>query len=164
MHLSRAHDHGRDYIIAELGAGQIFGIPSALERSPFDYSAKVALGGTVLQSLAISDLLRLLNTDRTVIEALMHLMAERVATHGEHLASQAYDSVRRRTALVLFDLHGKYQGEDIELSREELAQMVGATTESVIRCLSDFKQNGLVKAEGRRLVILDLEGLRRLLV
>lgn len=164
VHLSRAHDHGRDYIIAELGVGQIFGVPSALERSPFDYSANVALGGTVLQSLAIRDFLHLLNTDRTVIDALMRLMASRVASHGEHLASQAYDSVRRRTALVICDLHEKYQGEDIELSREELAQMVGSTKESVIRCLSDFKQDGLVRAEGRRLIIQDLKRLQGLLV
>ncbi len=164
VHLSRAHEYGRDYIIAELGAGEIFAVPSALERSPFHYSAKVATGGTVLQTLAIDKLLKLLNTDRSITEALMRLLAGRVVAHGERLVNQAYDSVRRRTALVLCDLHEKYQGVAIELTREELAQMVGATKESVIRSLSDFKRDGLLTAEGKRLVIQDVDSLRGLLV
>lgn len=164
VHLIRSHEYGRDYIIAELGAGEIFGVPSVLERSPFHYSAKVSSGGTVLQSLAIDKLVKLLNTDRSVTEALMRLLAGRVVAHGERLVNQAYDSVRRRTALVLCDLHEKYKGEAIELSREELAQMVGSTKESVIRSLSDFKKDGLLTAEGKQLVIQDLESLRGLLV
>jgi CRP-like cAMP-binding protein len=122
------------------------------------------LGGTVLQSLAINELVKLLNTDRTVIEALMRLMAGRVVIRGDRLVNQAYDSVRRRTALVLCDLHEKYEGEAIELSREELAQMVGSTKESIIRSLSDFKQDGLLRSEGKRLILQDVEGLRGLLV
>jgi DNA-binding response OmpR family regulator len=164
VHLRQTHEHGRDYIIAELGEGEIFGVPSALERSLFHYSAIVALGGAVLQSLAINELLKLLNTDRTITEALMRLMAGRVEIHGDRLVNQAYDSVRRRTALVLCDLYEKYEGEAIELSREELSQMVGASKESVIRSLSDFKDEGLLKAEGKRVIIQDLEGLRGLLV
>jgi DNA-binding response OmpR family regulator len=164
VHLSRAHEYGRDYIIAELGAGEIFGVPSALERSPFHYTAKAAAKATVLQALATDQLLKLLNTDRTVTEALMRLMAGRVVSHGERLVNQAYDSVRRRTALVLCDLHEKYAGAAIELSREELAQMVGSTKESVIRSLSDFKRDGLLSTEGKRLVIQDVDSLRGLLV
>jgi DNA-binding response OmpR family regulator len=164
VHLIRSHEYGRDYIIAELGAGEIFGVPSALERSPFHYSARVGLGGTVLQSLSVDKLLKLLNTDRTITEALMRLLAGRVVAHSERLVSQAYDSVRRRTALVLCDLHEKYEGKAIELSREELAQMVGSTKESVIRALSDFKKDNLLTIEGKQLVIQDLESLRGLLV
>lgn len=164
VHLSRAHEYGRDYIIAELGVGEIFGVPSALERSPFHYTAKAATKDTVLQALATDQLLKLLNTDRTVTEALMRLMAGRVVSHSERLVNQAYDSVRRRTALVLCDLHEKYAGAAIELSREELAQMVGSTKESVIRSLSDFKRDGLLTTEGKRLVIQDVESLRGLLV
>lgn len=164
VHLSRSHEYGRDYIIAELGEGEIFGVPSVLERAPFHYTAKAGSGPAVLQTLATDKLLKLLNTDRNVTEALMHLMANRVVAHSERLVLQAYDSVRRRTALVLCDLHEKYAGASIELSREELAQMVGSTKESVIRALSDFKREGLVVVEGKGLRLKDVEGLRGLLV
>lgn len=164
VHLSRTHEYGREYIIAELGPGEIFGLPSALERTPFHYSAKAATADTVLQALSTEKLLKLLNTDRTITEALMRLMAGKVVAHGERLVLQAYDSVRRRTALVLCDLQEKYAGAPIELSREELAQMVGSTKESVIRALSDFKREGLVVVEGKGLVIKEVERLRGLLV
>jgi len=164
VHLSRTHEYGREYIIAELGPGEIFGLPSALERTPFHYSAKAATPETSLRALSTEKLLKLLNTDRTITEALMRLMAGRVVEHGERLVNQAYDSVRRRTALVLCDLQEKYAGAPIELSREELAQMVGSTKESVIRALSDFKRDGLVAVEGKGLVIQEVERLRGLLV
>lgn len=164
VHLSRAHEYGRDYIIADIGPGEIFGVPSALERTSFHYTAKVVSAEAVVQALPIDKLLKLLNTDRSITEALMRLLAGKEATNSARLVNQAYDSVRRRTALVLCDLHEKYKGATIELSREELAQMVGSTKESVIRALSDFKRDGLVTAQGREIVILEADRLRGLLV
>lgn len=164
VHLSRAHEYGRDYIIADIGPGEIFGVPSALERTPFHYTAKVAAQDAVIQSLPVDKLLKLLNTDRSITEALMRLLAGREVKNSARLVNQAYDSVRRRTALILCDLYEKYEGATIELSREELAQMVGSTKESVIRALSDFKRDGLVAAKGSELTILDAGRLRGLLV
>ena len=164
VHLSRAHEYGRDYVIAELGPGEIFGVPTILEGTPLHYSAKAITDDTKLVLLPAANLLKLINSDRQITEALMHLMAGKVVEHGERLANQAYDSVRRRTALVLCDLHQKYAGEPIELSREELAQMVGSTKESVIRSLSDFKKDGLLRTEGRVIIISKAEALRSLLV
>jgi CheY-like chemotaxis protein len=163
VHLCRSHEYGRDYIIAELGPGEIFGIPTVLEQAPYHYTAKAA-AEVVCELLPNTSLMKLINSDRTVTEALMHLMAGRVVEHSERLVLQAYDSVRRRTALVVCDLHEKYEGKSIEMSREELAQMVGATKESVIRSLSDFKKEGLVTTSGKSIMVNDVEGLRGLLV
>lgn len=164
VHLSRTHEYGRDYIIAELGPGELFGIPSVLERTPFHYTARAAAEQTVCQLLPITKLTELINTDRSVTEALMHLLANRVVRRSEQLVNQAYDSVRRRTALVLCDLHERYGEHPILLSREELAQMVGSTKESVIRALSDFKRDDLLQTEGRSIRITDPGALRGLLV
>ncbi|CAH1000700.1 Regulator of RpoS [Neolewinella maritima] len=165
VHLSRTHEYGRDYIIAELGPGELFGIPSVLERSPLHYTARAAAsGGCTCVLLPTARLLTLINTDRSVTEALMHVLAGRVVRHSEHLVNQAYDSVRRRTALVLCDLSERYGDEPIVLSREELAQMVGSTKESVIRALSDFKRDQLLQTEGRLIRIVAPSALRSLLV
>lgn len=164
VHLTRSHEYGRDYIIAEIGPGEVFGIPSVLEGTYYHYSARVAGGGAKCQMLPKENLLKLINTDRTVSEALMHTLANRVVENSERLVNQAYDSVRRRTALVLCDLWQKYQDEPIELSRDELAQMVGTTKESVIRALSDFKRDGLLRLEGRAIYLLKPEALRGALV
>lgn len=164
VHLVRTHEYGRDYIIAEIGPGEIFGLPTVLERTPFHYSARVASEQSDCQLLPTSALLQLINSDRSVTEALMHLLAGRVMESSERLVNQAYDSVRRRTALVLCDLHEKYGEEAITLSREELAQLVGSTKESVIRALSDFKREGLLETNGRAVTLKNPVALRGLLV
>ncbi len=163
IHLSRSHEYGRDYIIAELGPGEIFGVPTILEKVAYHYTAKAATDVTC-QLLPSNTLLELINTDRSVTEALMHLLAGRVMEHSERLVHQAYDSVRRRTALIVCDLHEKYEGKPIELSRDELAQMVGTTKESVIRALSDFKREGLLTTEGKTIQVKEPQALRGLLV
>lgn len=164
VHLRRSHEYGRDYIVAELGASELFGLPAALERTPSPYAVKVAEQSTILQLLPVSVLFELINTDPRVTDALMRLMAGRVASYGDRLAHQAYDSVRRRTALILCDLHEKYDGAPIELSREELAQMVGTTKESATRALSDFRKDGLLTVKGKSVGIVDVKRLRELLV
>ncbi|MEM6770837.1 MAG: response regulator, partial [Bacteroidota bacterium] len=164
VHLARPHAYGRDYVIAELSQEEIFGLPTCLERTTFHYTAKVVSKTASCSLLPVATLYKLINSDRSVSEAIMQLLASRVVEQSEKLVHQAYDSVRRRTALVLCDLHEKYEGGAIQLSRDELAQMVGSTKESVIRALSDFKREKLVKTEGRALQIEDPERLRGLLV
>jgi CRP/FNR family transcriptional regulator, polysaccharide utilization system transcription regulator len=48
---------------------------------------------------------------------------------------------------------------DIKLTREEIANMVGTTTESLIRLLGDFKKNKLISLEGKKIKLLDIHGL-----
>ncbi|MBB4079096.1 DNA-binding response OmpR family regulator [Lewinella aquimaris] len=164
VHLSRTHEYGRNYIIAEVGNGEMFGISSALERSPFHYTARAASQQVVALCLPIAKLLHLLNSDRFVAEALMHTLARRVVNYSERLVNQAYDSVRRRTALVLCDLHQQYAEGKIDLSREELAQMVGTTKESVTRALSEFKRDNMVEISGREVRVTKPDALYTLLV
>ncbi|MGB3799794.1 MAG: response regulator [Lewinella sp.] len=164
VHLSRTHAYGRDYIIAEVGPGELFGIPSVLERAPYHYTARAAGEAVTCGLLPAATLLQLLNTDRSVSEALLHLLARRSQRDSEHLVNQAYDSVRRRTALVLCDLREHHGEEPIVLSREELAQMVGSTKESVTRALSDFRREKLVTTDGKGIRIIAPAELRNLLV
>lgn len=164
VHLIRSHEYGRDYIIATLGVGEYFGLPVALEKTNFHYSAKAVGTDCTVQLLPVQQLYDLINIDRDVTEVILHIMAGRLMKQGEKIAHQAYDSVRRRTALILCDLHEKFGGETINLSREELAQMVGTTKESVIRAISDFKKDKLLSASGRSIQILQPKALFELLV
>ncbi len=83
------------------------------------------------------------------------------------LFSMAYQSLRKRVALALYDLaitYGKESQETvvIRLSREDLASRVGTATESVIRTLSEFKKEGLLEIKGGEMTILDVAGLKDL--
>ena len=164
VHLGRVHEYGREFILSDIGPGHLFGTACLLERLPHYYTARVASPSARCTRLPAARALELVNQDRNVAEALLHLLAEETVRRSDQLVQQAYDSVRRRTANVLCDLHRRYAEGPIELTRDELAQMVGTTKESVIRALSDFRRDGLIETEGRQITVGDPERLGDLAV
>jgi CRP/FNR family transcriptional regulator len=87
----------------------------------------------------------------------------------EKLTDASQKSIRERLAFLLLQLAntygvdgGGYQRIDLLLTREELAGMVGTATESVIRLLSEFKKDGLIELEGKKIFLKDKKGLARL--
>ena len=76
----------------------------------------------------------------------------------------AYNSIRRRVADTLLRLHAQAgDGPDasIQLSREDMAAMIGTAPESLIRTLSEFKADGLVELTPKNIRVLEPEKLRR---
>ncbi|HAH38285.1 MAG TPA: Crp/Fnr family transcriptional regulator [Algoriphagus sp.] len=87
----------------------------------------------------------------------------------EKLTDATQKSIRERLAFVLIHLASSYgieggdsQKIDLILTREEIAGIVGTATESVIRLLSEFKKDGLIEFEGKKIIIKDKRGLARL--
>ena len=70
----------------------------------------------------------------------------------ERLLNLAYNSVRQRTAEALLTLYEKYDKRpEITISRDDLAHMVGTATESVIRVLSDFKDEEVIEIQSGKI-------------
>ena len=164
VHLRRSHEYGKDYIIAELGPGDLFAYSSLIERQTFAYSAQVGLEDCSCYLLPIDNFYQLLNHDVHITAAIMHLLAGKLVDRDKKLVNQAYDSVRRRTALTLCDLMEKHQSTTITIQRDDLAQMVGSTKESIIRSLSDFKEGNLISIKGSKITIDLPEKLRNLAI
>jgi CRP-like cAMP-binding protein len=86
---------------------------------------------------------------------------------NEYITDIAQKTVRERLAEILIRLQNDF-GLDknkvlqISLTREELANIVGTATESVIRFLSEFKQDRLIDLSGRKIIILNETGLTRI--
>ena len=85
------------------------------------------------------------------------------------LTDASQKSIRERLAFVLLQLASSYGVEggnsqkiDLLLTREEIASIVGTATESVIRLLSEFKKDGLIDLEGKKIIVKDRKGLVRL--
>jgi CRP-like cAMP-binding protein len=99
---------------------------------------------------------------------LIQLMSGALVFERERRLSLAYSSVRKRTASALLRLKTKFHDGNpdvlftMPISRDDLAAMVGTATESVIRTLSDFKEEGLIKIQGSAITIVHEEKLRRL--
>ena len=89
------------------------------------------------------------------------MLSNQIEGQEIQLLRLAYDSVRKRTAEALLSFQ-KTTEQNVVISREDLSKVVGTSTESVIRCLSDFKEDDLIEINGREIVILDRSGLENI--
>ena len=101
---------------------------------------------------------------------IMKNLCEQISVYEDKINSLAKDSVRERLARLLLDLKKNFNNKmkretsviEVDLSREEMAQLIGTATETLIRFLSEFKTDKLIAVDGRRIEILDEQKLNAL--
>jgi CRP-like cAMP-binding protein len=165
--LGRTSSDGRENLLALLGPGQMFGELSLFDPGP--RSATVtAVTDTVLLSLANEDMLTWLTGRPEVARGLLLQLGQRLRRSNDTLADLVFSDVPGRVAKALLDLSTRFgvpseEGVRVvhDLTQEELAQLVGASRETVNKALADFAGRGWLRLEQRSVVILDLERLRR---
>lgn len=157
--------NGKEQILFISQPGDFLGYRSLLSEEFYGASA------TVIEPAAIcfipkTDFLTILNANPSFFSKLMKAVCHELGVMEEKLAQIAQKSVRERLATTILMLKETYgmEGEgsdtiDIMLSREDLANIVGTATETVIRLLSEFKSDGLIALEGRKIKVLDDSGL-----
>ena len=97
----------------------------------------------------------------------MQITCKELGEANAYITDIAQKTVRERLAEILIHLKNDFGLDEnnvlqISLTREELANIVGTATESVIRLLSEFKQDELIELNGRKIGILDEAGLTRI--
>lgn len=165
--LARTAPDGRENLQAVLGPGEMFGELSLFDPKPRTAGA-VAVTDSVLASLA-HDALRPWITGRPdVAVQLLQALAQRLRRTNDVLADLVFSDVPSRVAKALLGLAERF-GQPIpeglhvahDLTQEELAQLVGASRETVNKALADFSSRGWIRIESRAVVIKDMEGLTR---
>lgn len=164
--ISAYHPDGREAVLAVLGPGDVLGELALFESSPRSADA-TALEDSELLSLDAGSLNAAIGAHPDIAIALLNVLGVRLRQSNEAFQDIAFFDVPGRVARRLADLadaHGIDVGEgmliDISLSQESLAQMVGATRESVNKALAQLKRRGLVARAGRRYVVSDVGKLR----
>jgi DNA-binding response OmpR family regulator len=148
----KSHPDGKELIISLLNANDFFGFEPILEGTTYTESA-IAIQDTILTVIPKQDFLTLLQSP-DVSASFISLLCKKVAEKENQLVNLAYNSVRQRTAEALLKaIQLKDNKENIQISRDDLAKMVGTASESVIRVLSDFKEEGLIEIEGGKIRI-----------
>ena len=103
----------------------------------------------------------LLHQNREVAGQFIKMLAQNLVEQEQKIVEMAYDSVRKRTADALIDLHHTYNSEEgFRVSRADLASIVGTASESVIRILSEFKKDGYLEIKGSNIRLLKPEKLQ----
>jgi len=165
--LGRTSADGRENLLAILGPGQMFGELSLFDPGP--RSATVtAVTDCTMQSLSHDELGGWLTGRHEVARGLLLQLASRLRKANDVVADLVFSDVPGRVAKALLDLASRFgrvadDGVHVhhDLTQEELAQLVGASRETVNKALADFAARGFLRLEGRAVLILDLERLTR---
>jgi len=148
----KSHPDGKELIMSLANPNDFFGFEPIFEGTAYKESA-MALQDTTLTVIPKYDFLTLLQS-RDVSASFISLLCKKVAEKEDQLVNLAYNSVRQRTAEALLKtLQLKDNKDNIQISRDDLAKMVGTASESVIRVLSDFKDEGLIEIENGKIKI-----------
>ncbi|MEZ0487341.1 response regulator [Fibrella aquatica] len=143
----RTNNDGKELITGLYGPGEFFGYLALLENGEYTDSA-ITLEDSELVYIPKDDFTQLLIVNPEVSHHFIQLLAGRVSERETQLLGMAYNSLRRRVADTLLRLHDQHPDGLIKLSRDDLASVVGTATESLIRTLSEFKQDGLIEQVG----------------
>jgi CRP-like cAMP-binding protein len=159
------HD-GNEYITNICGAGEYIGYSNLLEGTPHSTSAE-AMEVSQVCTIRKQDFLFLLYHNHDVANQFIKMLSADVVHQEARMLNLAYHSVRKRVAEALLLFQSKYHPDGIQsremiISREDLSNLVGASKETVIRVLSDFKDEGLVKTTKNSITILNFNKLLHL--
>jgi len=158
---------GKEQIIKISNGGDLLGYKALISEQHYAHSAQ-ALEDCVVCFIPKEDFLKLLEPGSEFYMDLLKAVCSEHENISARMTEMAQRSVRQRLALALImlkDTYGVEQGVEgsieINLTREDLANIVGTATESLIRLLNQFKKDNLISSSGRKIKIEDTEGLIR---
>ncbi|MBS1773637.1 MAG: response regulator [Bacteroidetes bacterium] len=162
----KTNDDGKDLVINLYNEGDFFGYLALLEGDTYKETAQ-AIEDSELSLIPRQDFEQLINYDRDIMQKFIQLLANNISEKEKLLLDLAYNSLRKRVANGLLILYNKYKTEAtgnavIDMTRENLANIVGTTKESLIRTLSDFKDEKLIEINNGIITILQEKKLANL--
>ena len=156
---------GREQIIYVANTGELLGYHAILSADNYPDSAAV-LEDSTIAFIPREDFLEAINQSGVLNRRLLKTLSHEFAVLANSLTLFAQKSVRERLALQLIVVREKYKVNfepgmpvEINMSRDDLASLVGTARENVVRMLSEFKAEGTVETKGRKIIVLDVKRL-----
>jgi CRP-like cAMP-binding protein len=156
---------GREQIIYVANTGELLGYHAILSLDNYPDSAAV-LEESIITFIPGEDFLETINQSDVLNRRLLKTLSHEFAVLANSLTLFAQKSVRERLALQLIVIREKYKVNfepgmpvEINMSRSDLASLVGTARENVVRMLSEFKEEGTVETKGRKIIVLDVKEL-----
>lgn len=165
--IGRKAADGRENMLSVMGPSDMFGELSLFDPGPRTATA-VVVADARLASLARSQLRPWISDRPEIAEQLLRVLARRLRRTNDALADLIFTDVPGRVAKALLGLSERFGTEEDEgtrvhhdLTQEELAQLVGASRETVNKALADFASRGWLRVDSRAVTILDRDRLAR---
>jgi CRP-like cAMP-binding protein len=160
--LSHSGDDGRDQIIRLVKAGDVIGYKALLSGERYTATA-IALEDAAVCFIPKDLFLNILQKDAGLSFEMMRILSSELRKAELKITHLAQKPVRERLAETLLFIRETYGLEEdgqtlnVRLSREEIANLVGTATESAIRLLSEFRKEGLIELQGKKIRLMNME-------
>ncbi|MCW5925140.1 MAG: response regulator [Saprospiraceae bacterium] len=158
--LYKTSDDGRELIVKIAQTGDFLGFLALFQEDAYPESA-AAVEDCAVKLIPKSDFAALVFGHRDVNARFIKMLANHVAEREQQLIELAYNSVRKRVATALVQLYDQ-SGPTINLLREDLASLAGTAKETLIRTLTDFKNEGSIDIKEGAILVLKPDKLRHL--
>ncbi len=157
---------GREQVILVATAGTVIGDVPVFDDGPYPASA-ASDSDVIVLFIEKSDVYRFCGTYPSLALKALQLMALRVRSHAQLVAELAFHDVGQRLASFLVTEAERTaflaQGQiafQLPFSNQEIASRIGSVRDVVSRAFARLKQDGLIAAQGRMLIIPDMNALK----
>lgn len=157
--------YGKEQIIYVANTGEMLGYHALLAEERYS-DAAATLEPSIVSFIPREDFLKTMNSSVVLPQRLLKALSHEFSVFVNNVALFAQRSVRERFAMQLILLREKYKQNfapgmevEIDMSREDLANLVGTARENVVRILRDFKTEQIVETRGRKIIIKDIDKL-----
>jgi CRP-like cAMP-binding protein len=164
--LTKLSPNGKDQIVKLVTKGELLGQRSMISDEPANLSA-IALEDMQVCFIPKTEILGFFDKNNQFSMNVMKTICGDLKLADDHMVNMAQKSVKERLAETLIYLHETFgvnadKTLKVQLSRDELASMIGTATESCIRLLSDFNKLGMIELVGKKIVLKDINKLKKL--
>jgi CheY-like chemotaxis protein/CRP-like cAMP-binding protein len=157
-------EDGKELITALNKEDDLFGYTSFIQNLAYQESA-TAINDCEIIGISKTDLKDVLEQNHKVTLELIELITENLYNVKDQLLQMAYSSVNKKTAATIIrfaERINRKPNDPIKISRNDLASVAGVASETFIRTLSKFKNDGLIEIEGRNIKVLNLDKLKQI--
>jgi CRP-like cAMP-binding protein len=166
--ISKVTRDGKELTLAYRGPGELFGEIALIEGGPREEMAE-AMENALLTEMERGDFERLIQTQPLLGLRLARLLTQRRRDIENKIENLVFKDVNSKLAELLIRLAAEFGVDDargtlvaLKITHQEMANLIGSTRETVSLTLSQFKRKGLIRTDGRKVIIADREGLKAL--
>ncbi len=156
---------GKEHIIYVANTGELLGYHAILSDDRYPDSA-ATIEESKIGFIPREDFIAALQQSEILTRHLLKTLSHEFAVLANSLSMFAQKSVRERLALQLIVLREKYKVNfeagmpvEINMSRDDLAGLVGTARENVVRVLTEFKESAILETKGRKIIVHDVNKL-----
>jgi CRP/FNR family cyclic AMP-dependent transcriptional regulator len=165
--ISKFSESGKEIILAMVNPGEIFGEMELIEKAKRGTVAE-ALMDSYVCIVSRDDFIQHLKRNPEMSLQITKIMGIKFKQMGQKVEDLVFRNVDQRLAgllLSLMDEYGYFKNEKmyirVKLTHYDIASLIGTTRETTTACLNELKRGGLIDFDGRKIVILDREGLEQ---